>query len=73
MQKPILIILIVMTVGLLLWNVYLTSQITNFKEQEKDLNFKIEMLEGSLKVMEYDLITAKDSLRILNSQVNDNQ
>jgi hypothetical protein len=64
MQKPIFVILIVMLVGLLLWNVYLTSQVSQFKEQEKDLNLKIEMLEGTLQIMEYDLVTANDSLRI---------
>lgn len=62
-----------MLVGLLLWNVYLSSQISQFKEQEKDLNFKIEMLEGSMQIMEYDLITANDSLRILYNMLPENE
>lgn len=60
-----------MVLGLLIWNVYLTTQISNFVESEKDTNLKIDMLKGDLKIMEYDLITARDSLRILNKIVDE--
>ena len=73
MQKLVFGSLLIMIIGLVLWNVYLVTQIENYKEQEEELNYKVEMLEGSLKVLEYDLITVRDSLRILSSYKNDKQ
>lgn len=71
MIRGVLIVFVAMVLGLLIWNVYLTTQVSNFVEREKDANLKIDMLEGDLKIMEYDLITARDSLRILNKIVDE--
>lgn len=69
MSRGLLIVFVIMILGLMIWNVYLTQQVTNSAENEKDLKLKIDMLEGEIQVMEYDLITARDSLRILNKIV----
>ena len=70
-MKGIFAALIIMILGLVIWNVFLTQKISNSIEKENDLNLKIEILEGEINVMEYDLITARDSLRILNKIVQE--
>lgn len=55
---------------MLLWNVYLTGEITKGREREEEFKLKIDMLEGDLKIMEYDLVTTRDSIRILNAHID---
>jgi hypothetical protein len=69
-MKGIFISGIVGALGLLLWNSFLIGEINKFKGVEKELRMKIDMLEGNTKVMEYDLITSRDSIRILNKALD---
>lgn len=71
MQRSLLVLFVIVIMGVLLWNMYLTSQLKNAAEEKEEFNFKIEMLEGELNIMEYDLITAEDSLRIFYKMARD--
>ena len=66
MQKGIGVILAVLLVGLVGWNLYLTDSLTTNKKEIETLEFKLDMCRGDLDVITYDLVTARDSLRILH-------
>lgn len=66
MQKGIGLILVVLLVGLVGWNFYLTDNLTTKKKEIETLEFKLDMCRGDLDVITYDLVTARDSLRILH-------
>lgn len=54
--------------GLLSWNIYLLNDLKSLKEEKKELELKNQMLEGDNDVLTYDLVTYRDSLRILNGE-----
>jgi Tfp pilus assembly protein PilO len=51
------------------WNIYLMDEVEELRKTEKELQLKNQMLEGDNDVLSYDLVTCRDSLRILNEQV----
>lgn len=65
----ILLLTAILIVGLLVWNIYLIDEVKELRETEEDLNLKNQMLEGDNDVLSYDLVTCRDSLRILNDSV----
>ena len=65
---PIMLVLAVLLIfGLTGWNFYLINQVDKLKEIETELRLKNQMLEGDNDVLSYDLVTCRDSLRILNN------
>jgi hypothetical protein len=65
---PFLVIAGISALGLIIWNVYLIQQIDQLKKVNDDLELKIQMLEGDNDVLMYDLVTVRDSVRILNEK-----
>jgi hypothetical protein len=60
----------VLIFGLLGWNLYLLNDVKELRESQKELQLKNQMLDGDNDVLEYDLLTCRDSLRILNKTSN---
>lgn len=62
----VLIISSVLIIGLLIWNNYLMNEMEQLRKENSDLQLKNQMLEGENDIISYDLVTTRDSLRILN-------
>jgi uncharacterized protein YoxC len=67
--KYFLMTLTILALGLLLWNVYLISEVKSTRLELKELQLKLQMKEGDIHVLNYDLTTARDSVRILNNMI----
>lgn len=67
---PLFVFAGLLIVGLLIWNVYLINQVDRLKVQQEDLELKNQMLEGDNDILTYDLVTARDSVRILNEELD---
>lgn len=70
---PIIVVSAIMIFGLLIWNVYLMNEVDRLKDVQDDLELKNQMLEGDNDILSYDLVTARDSIRILNKNKSDKQ
>lgn len=70
-KLPVLVVSSLLIVGLLIWNIYLMGQMQNLSEENSDLQLKNQMLEGDNDILSYDLETTRDSLRILNLELED--
>lgn len=68
--KYIFAILAVLVLGLLLWNVYLINEMKTLRSELKESELKLQMKEGDIHLLNYDLTTARDSVRILNRMIN---
>lgn len=53
------------------WNVYLTLQITEYRKVEKELQLRLDVCDGDNMVIKDELVTTKDSIRILNKVIAD--
>lgn len=53
------------------WNVYLTLQITEYRKVEKELQLRLDVCDGDNMVIKDELVTTKDSIRILNKVITD--
>lgn len=69
-KNALLILCFVLLLGLLGWNTYLLNDLAKLKESKKDLELKNQMLEGDNDVLTYDLVTCRDSLRILDEAIH---
>ncbi len=67
--RGVLVLLVGLVIGVLLWNVYLMNQVDRLEAELQDQQMINDMLEGDNDVLSYDLITARDSLRILNNSL----
>lgn len=65
MNKIIGIIGAFMLLSLLLWNVYLINETQNLHQENELLNVKYTTQQGEIDILTYDLITTRDSLRII--------
>lgn len=73
MGKKVLSILVlfgVLILGLLVWNIHLSNQVNKLRKTLGEQEFKNGILEGDNDVLTYDLVTCRDSLRILNKIVD---
>lgn len=61
-----LVLAVILIFGLFGWNIYLIDEVKELRKTEKELQLKNQMLEGDNDVLSYDLVTCRDSLRILN-------
>ena len=68
MKKTILFSVFLLFMGLMLWNIYLTTKISTFSKDVDDLQLKLDVCKGDLNVLTYDLITVRDSVRILKKE-----
>ncbi len=66
MNRLFLIIGGILFIGLVVWNIFLTNKITEGNAAQEKLQFKLEMCQGDVQVLRYDLVTTRDSLRILH-------
>ena len=67
--QGILVLLVGVVIGVLLWNVYLMNKVDRLEAELQEQQMINDMLEGDNDVLSYDLITARDSLRILNNSL----
>lgn len=71
-MKNLQIILVLMLfLALVGWNVYLTLQITEYRKVEKELQLRLDVCDGDNMVIKDELVTTKDSIRILNKVIAD--
>lgn len=71
-MKNLQIILVLMLfLALVGWNVYLTLQITEYRKVEKELQLRLDVCDGDNMVIKDELVTTKDSIRILNKVITD--
>tara|TARA_B100000508_G_C11465832_1_gene282420 strand:+ start:5335 stop:5583 length:249 start_codon:yes stop_codon:yes gene_type:complete len=68
---PLFIFAGILILGLLVWNVYLTNEVTRLKDKQEELELKNQTLEGDNDILRYDLVTSRDSVRILNRLMSD--
>lgn len=66
MNKILIFFALIIFFGLLGWNIFLTDKLTQKKSEMEHLEFKLDMCRGDIDVLSYDLVTARDSLRILH-------
>ncbi len=67
--RGVLVLLVGLVIGVLLWNVYLMNKVDRLEAELQEQQMINDMLEGDNDVLSYDLITARDSLRILNNSL----
>lgn len=65
---PIVVICSILILGLIIWNVYLMNKVDRMRKDQKELKLKNQMLEGDNDILTYDLVTARDSIRILKEK-----
>lgn len=65
--KYSLIISLIVIVGLFIWNYYLIADLKSIQSELKEVELKNQMLEGDVHILNYDLTTSRDSVRILNN------
>ncbi len=63
---PIWIVSVLLFISLMVWNVYLINHVKILQVENKELELKNQILEGDMDMLTYDLVTARDSIRILN-------
>lgn len=68
-MRGVLILVVGLVIGMLLWNVYLLNEVDRLEDELQEKQMINDMLEGDNDVLSYDLITARDSLRILNDSI----
>lgn len=69
-QKMILISMAVLMLSLFSWNIYLHNTNVKLNEQIDKVEEKFQYLESFTEVLQYDLTTAQDSVRILEEKIN---
>src|SRR5690554_5091741 len=69
-QKMILISMAVLILSLFSWNIYLHNTNVKLNEQIDKVEEKYQYLESFTEVLQYDLTTAQDSVRILEEKIN---
>jgi hypothetical protein len=69
MSKGVLFIAFVMMLGFLIWNIFLMGQVSDMKDEVKSLQEQLDVCNGDVDILSYDLETSRDSVRILNSEI----
>lgn len=70
MNKVITILSVSMVIGLLLWNVFLINKNQDLLTNNQLLEIKFQTQQGEIDILTYDLVTTRDSLRILLSTLD---
>lgn len=71
MKKIPIILILLLFLALVGWNVYLTAEITEYRKAEKELQLRLDVCDGDNMVIKDELVTTKDSIRILNKVIAD--
>lgn len=71
MKKITIILILLLFLTLVGWNVYLTAEITEYRKVEKELQLRLDVCDGDNMVIKDELITTRDSIRILNKVIAD--
>jgi|GEM_PF-1979228 len=70
MKVSVLIISIAVVVGLLVVNIMLVNRASEAEETMELYKMKFETQQGDVDLLTYDLVTARDSVRIVNKELN---
>lgn len=68
MKLLTLLIALIIIVGLLVMNIYLVNKVSQAEDDVTLYKMRFEALQGDVDVLTYDLITSRDSVRILNNE-----
>lgn len=71
MKNLQIILVLILFLALVGWNVYLTLQITEYRKVEKELQLRLDVCDGDNMVIKDELVTTRDSIRILNKVIAD--
>jgi hypothetical protein len=69
MKLSVLLLSIVVIVGLLISNIFFVNRTEEAIKSEELYKMKFETLQGDVDILTYDLITSRDSVRILNKEL----
>ena len=69
--KFIVVILLLCIIALVVWNWSLTKRVKSTEADNIELENKFNARKGDLDVLKYDLVTVRDSSRILRNQLNE--
>jgi hypothetical protein len=70
MKLPTVLLSIVVIIGLLITNILFLNKAEEAEKSEAFYKMKFETLQGDVDLLTYDLITSRDSVRILNNELD---
>jgi hypothetical protein len=70
MKLPMVVIVLIILIGLLLMNLLMVSKVSQADEDVQFYKMRFEALQGDVDILTYDLITSRDSVRILNNEID---
>ena len=70
MKLPAVLLSIVVIIGLLISNILFLNKAEEAEKSEELYKMKFETLQGDVDLLTYDLITSRDSVRILNNELD---
>jgi hypothetical protein len=70
MKLPMVVIVLIILAGLLLMNLLMLSRVSQADEDVQFYKMRFETLQGDVDILTYDLITSRDSVRILNNEID---
>ena len=70
MKKVSIGLVFILFITLVSWNIYLTVELTERRKIERELRVKLNVCDGDNMIIKDELVTAKDSLRILNKVIS---
>lgn len=69
MKLPAVLLSIIVIIGLLISNILFLNKAEEAEKSEEFYKMKFETLQGDVDLLTYDLITSRDSVRILNKEL----
>ena len=69
MKLPAVLLSIIVIIGLLISNILFLNKAEEAEKSEAFYKMKFETLQGDVDLLTYDLITSRDSVRILNKEL----
>lgn len=69
MKLPAVLLSIIVIIGLLISNILFLNKTEEAEKSEEFYKMKFETLQGDVDLLTYDLITSRDSVRILNKDL----
>ena len=69
MKLPMVLVGIIVISGLLISNIIFLNKLEEVNKSQDFYKMKFEALQGDVDVLTYDLITSRDSVRILHQEL----
>lgn len=69
MKLPAVLLSIIVIIGLLISNILFLNKAEEAQKSEEFYKMKFETQKGDIDLLTYDLITSRDSVRILNKEL----